>query len=127
MNGQNKKTSYSIRYKEAFKKWKKDTGIKITSNGVLVMKILTEHVNNETKLAYPSVEKIMEESEISKSAIFKKLDLLEKVGLIKRHKRKGKSGFKRNDYQILLDDYFTDEKRGCGQISDSPNDDDIPF
>jgi Fe2+ or Zn2+ uptake regulation protein len=127
ISGQNKNTSYSIRYKEAFKKWKKDTGKKITPNGVLVMKILIEHVNNKTKLAFPSVEAIMEESELSKSAVFKKLDLLEEIGLIKRHKREGRSGYKRNEYQILLDDYFVDERRESGQVSDSPDDDDIPF
>jgi predicted transcriptional regulator len=127
MSRQNKKMSYSIQYKEAFKKWKKETGKKITSNGVLVMKILIEYVNNETGLAFPSVEKIMEESELSKSAVFKKLNLLKDVGLIKRNKREGKSGYKRNEYQILLNNHFTDESPENVQVIDSPNDDDIPF
>jgi Fe2+ or Zn2+ uptake regulation protein len=129
MRKQNKKTSFSILYKEVFKKWKRETGIKLTPNGVLVMKILIEYVNDKTQRAFPSVETIIDESELSKSAVFKKLELLEGIGLIKRHKRGGKQGFKRNEYEILLNiDEFTGESDNDEFKEVRPFvDDDIPF
>lgn len=121
-----KELPYSVKYQKAFRKLKSESKIKLKPNGVLVMKILIEHANNVTGLAFPSIETIEKQSELSRSSVFRALKRLELLGLIKRQKKKGKISFSQNEYKILLDisSDIENEFSGYGLIA---SDDDIPF
>jgi DNA-binding MarR family transcriptional regulator len=84
MYRQNKILPYSIRFKEAFKNWRKEKKIKFLASRIQVMNTLIDYANNENGKAFPSIKTIMEETGLSKGTVDTCLDELEGLGLIQR-------------------------------------------
>jgi len=69
----------------------------LSTSDIMVYATLMRYMNNKTKECYPSIETLCSQARLHKQTAFKSLDNLERVGLIKRRRIRGKV----NRYIIL--------------------------
>lgn len=104
MEYQKKRYTPSIELNNKFDEFLKDEENQISSNACSVMRYLISKANNKTGKAFPGSKSIAIYTRLSKASVFRALNELEKLRLIKRRRRcsTNKIGFKRNEYTFLV-------------------------
>lgn len=110
MSESKKRLTPTLEFNNLFDNWLADRENKISAVACNVMRFLISKANNKTAIAFPTIKTIIQCTRLSKSSVDRAFNELEKLLLMKRHKRESanEAGFKRNEYRILLSKDFED-------------------